>query len=60
MENKKKKILNILLWGGLGVLMLFVVITSMIVYSKQKEYNDIKHQNELIPNEEIVRIYEID
>lgn len=41
--------------------MLFVVITSMIVLSKQKEYNDIKDKNDFIENQiENVRIYERD
>ena len=41
--------------------MLFVVITSMIVYSKQREYNDIKEKNDFIENQqEIIRVYEND
>lgn len=56
MQEKKKKWVNLLLWIGLGVLIAFVIITSIVVNYKQKEYNRIKKQNDIISGESVIRI----
>lgn len=47
-EKRKKLLLNILLYGGLVLVILFTVITSIVVNYKQKEFDDLKDKNEHI------------
>ena len=59
-ENKKKKLINIALWVGLVVLILFVLITSIIVHSRKTKLDDLNDKNDLVKTEQsIVRIVEI-
>ena len=59
-ENKKKKLINIALWVGLAVLILFVLITSIIVHSRKTKLEDLNDKNDLVKTEQsIVRIVEI-
>lgn len=56
-KERKSKLKNILLWGGLGVLIVFVVITAIVLHSKNLEYQELKEKNEAAkPSEEIIRI----
>ena len=59
-ENKKKKLINIALWVGLVVLILFVLITSIIVHSRKTKLDDLNDKNDLVKTEQsIVGIVEI-
>lgn len=53
MEEKKAKLKKWLIYGGLSLLILFVIITSSVIYAKKAELNRLKKENERI-NEEIV------
>ena len=48
MEVKKKSILNIFVWTLIGLCLAFAIFTSIIVNSRQKEYDKIYEQNEKI------------
>lgn len=58
MDEKKKHFLkNILLYGGLILLVLFTVITSIVLNYKGKQLEDLKDKNQQVedvigPNEE--------
>ena len=56
-KQKKNKMKNLLLGAGLVALILFVIITSIVLNSKNKKLNDLKENNEIAkPSEEIIRI----
>ena len=56
-KEKKDKLKNVLLWGGLGVLIVFVVITAIVLHSKNLEYQELKKKNDAAkPSEEVIRI----
>lgn len=55
-EKKKEKLKKWLIWGGLGLLILFVIITSSVVYAKQKEYDRLKDENDRIEQEIVMFI----
>lgn len=52
-EKNRTKLKKWLVYGGLSLLILFVIITSSIVYAKRNELDKLKKENERI-NEEIV------
>lgn len=54
-EKKRAKLKKWLIYGGLSLLILFVIITSSIVYAKKAELNRLKKENDRI-TEEIVMI----
>ena len=54
-EKKKNKLKKWLIYGGLALLVLFVVITSAILYSKKAELDRLKKENDRI-TEEIVML----
>ena len=45
---KKEKWINILIWGGLAILVLAVVVTSIILHYKNKKLKDLKDKNEIV------------
>ena len=47
-DEKKKKIINISLIVGLIVLIVFVIITSIVIYNQNQRYNDLKQDNDHI------------
>ena len=47
-KEKKSRLINITLWSLLGVLILFVVITSCVVKSKEDRLSDLSNQNQEI------------
>lgn len=50
--DKKRKI-NILLTVIIALLVIFVVITSIVLYQRQKKLDDLKEKNEVVkPDEE--------
>ena len=55
---KKDKWINYLIWGGLGVLILVVVITSIVLHSKKGQLEDLKDKNEIVSPEETVKFEE--
>ena len=55
-DEKKKKLINLLVYIGLGVVVLFCVITSIILNFKNREYEEWKNKNDEIKTEEIVRV----
>lgn len=56
-KQKKNKIKNMLLFGGIIALIFIVIITSVILNSKNKKLKKIQEENEMVkPGEAIVRI----
>ena len=55
---KKDKWINYLIWGGLGVLILVVVITSIVLHSKKGQLEDLKDKNEIVSPGEKVKFEE--
>ena len=55
---KKDKWINYLIWGGLGVLILVVVITSIVLHSKKGQLEDLKDKNEIVSPGETVKFEE--
>ncbi|MBQ8909253.1 MAG: hypothetical protein IJY90_03105 [Clostridia bacterium] len=49
-KEKKAKLINVSLWALLGIVILFVIVTSCIVKSKQDRLNDLTQKNEEIQN----------
>ena len=45
-EKKKNLIKNILIYGGLALLIAFVIITSIVINYKNKELDDLKNKNQ--------------
>ena len=55
-KQKKDKMKRLFIWAGLIVLILFVITTSIVLNSKNKELKKIKDDYEIVkPSEEIVR-----
>ena len=44
-KEKKSKLINISLWALLGVMVLFVIISSSIIKFKQDHLNDLSDKN---------------
>ncbi|MBQ8792825.1 MAG: hypothetical protein IJZ62_04355 [Clostridia bacterium] len=66
-KEKKSKLTNISLWVLLGVLILFVIISSCVVKAKQDRLNDLSQKNDQIEDklendegetEELVNFFE--
>lgn len=56
-KQKKDKMKRLFIWAGLIVLILFVITTSIVLNSKNKELKKIKDDYEIVkPSEEIIRI----
>ena len=49
-EKKKKNLKNILLYCGLGFLIAFTIITSIVINFKQNQYEDLKDKNQEMDN----------
>ena len=47
-EEKKKRLINLLIYGGLIFVIAFSIITSIVVNYKNKELNEIKDKNQQI------------
>lgn len=45
-EKKKKKIKTIFLYVGLGLAVLFTIITSIVVNYKRQQLEDLKNKNQ--------------
>lgn len=49
--------MNILLWVGLGALILFVVITAIVLNFKNKEKDELNQKNDIVkPSQSIIRV----
>lgn len=55
-KNKKQKIKNLLIYGGVVLLILFVVITCIVINWQKNKLNDINDANEDLSKQEIVKI----
>lgn len=56
-KEKKNKLKNILIWTGLGVLVVFVVITAIVLHSKNQQYQEIKDKNDAVkPTQEYIKV----
>lgn len=55
-EKKRTKLKKWLIYGGLSLLILFVIITSSIVYAKKAELNRLKKENDRITEEIVMMI----
>ena len=56
-KDKKSRLMNFLLWGGLGLLIVFVIATSIILHTKKSEAARLKRENDAIKQtEEIIRV----
>lgn len=53
-EKKKEKLKKWSIWGGLVLLILFVIITSVILYAKKSELARIKDENDKIFQEIVI------
>jgi len=47
-KERKSKLINISLWALLAVLILFVIVTSCMIKSKQDRIHDLSQKNEQI------------
>ena len=47
-KGKKNKIINVGLWCGLVVLVLFVIVTACLVKNRQDRLNDLASSNQQI------------
>jgi len=56
-KERKNKMMNILLWAGLGALILFVVITAIVLNFKNKEKDELNQKNDIVkPSQSIIRV----
>lgn len=55
-KTKKQKVKNILIYGGITLLILFVVITCIVINWQKNRLDDINDANNNLPGQEIVKI----
>ena len=55
---KKGKWINIAIGIGLGVLVLLVIITSIVLHTKQTELDDLKEKNDIVTPDTSVNLQE--
>ena len=49
---KNQKLINIAVWSIIGALVFVVIVTGIILHSKQKKLDDLKQKNEIVTPQE--------